>query len=364
MPKIAVLSVVAFLVAAFWFRSGAANHDHYYSNIAADEVVEFFRSSAWLDEGKQAWHIPIHGWIYEPEDSRVRKAAFAAIMKSEFGLVPTTETEANFSRRVNLMIADNERGKRIVISIAGQVFSIPESSVNGHFETTLILPLADIEDYANDSVITYEAVVAPHEQRKFAGEVMLLEPTGLSLISDIDDTVKISNINDRRGLLESTFLLDFAAVPGMASLYELWSAQGASFHFVSSSPWQLYVPLDEFLQDAGFPRSTLSLKAVRFRDRTLFDLFKKGTETKPATIQKILEAYPKRQFILVGDSGEHDPEVYSALFRKYPEQIRKIYIRNVSSAAANDERFSTLFAGIDENCWQLFDDAEAILPPD
>ena len=364
MLRIAAFSIVVFLVAIFVFRTTTAGQDHGYSNIAADEVVEFFRTSAWFDEATREWHIPVHGWIYQPEDSTARKALFASIMKREFGLVPTDETEANFTRRINLMIADNERGKRIVISMAGKSFALPQSGPNGHFETTLTLTADDVEAVADNALIRYSAVTGPDDKRTFSGEVLLVEPTGLSLISDIDDTVKISNINDRRGLLENTFLLDFAAAPGMAALYDEWSRQGASLHFVSSSPWQLYAPLDEFLESAGFQKSTLSLKLVRFRDKTLFDLFKKGTETKPAAIEKILNTYPGRQFVLVGDSGEHDPEVYAALLRKYPDQVRKVYIRNVSDASIDDDRFKTLFDGIDADCWALFEQPDSILTAD
>jgi phosphatidate phosphatase APP1 len=143
----------------------------------------------------------------------------------------------------------------------------------------------------------------------------------------------------------------------MASLYTEWAMHDVGFHFVSSSPWQLYAPLHEFLDASGFPPSEMNLKAVRFRDETLFDLFKKGTETKPPVIEKILATYPDRQFFLVGDSGEQDPEVYSAMLRKHPEQILKVFIRNVTEETRDNHRFANLFEGINDDCWQLFDHA-------
>ena len=165
-------------------------------------------------------------------------------------------------------------------------------------------------------------------------------------------------------MLEQTFLLDFQGVPGMADLYQEWDRVGFSLQFVTSSPWQLYSPLRDFLDREQFPWSALSLKSVRFRDETLFDLFKKGTETKPQVIEAILKNYPRRQFVLVGDSGEQDPEVYAGLLRRYPEQILKAFIRNVSAASPGDSRFSVVFDGIDGDRWQLFDHpGEISLPP-
>ena len=104
----------------------------------------------------------------------------------------------------------------------------------------------------------------------------------------------------------------------------------------------------------------MSLKSIRFRDETFFDLFKKGTETKPASIEKILAAYPGRDFVLVGDSGEQDPEVYAALIREYPDQVRKIHIRNVTRETPDNDRFKAVFADIEPDRWSLFDDPKTL----
>ena len=183
---------------------------------------------------------------------------------------------------------------------------------------------------------------------------------GSSVISDIDDTVKITNVTDRRSLLEHTFLLDFIAAPGMSDFYGNWTTEVTGFHYVSSSPWQLYEPLREFLDANDFPWATFSLKTVRFRDETLLDLFRKGTETKPVAIKAILDRYPRRQFVLVGDSGEQDPEVYAHFLRDRPQQVVKVYIRNVTQEAPDNARFSAVFSGIDAERWELFEHPETI----
>ena len=338
-------------------------HEITHSDIKSDETVVFFRTTAWLDEQNQEWHVPIHGWIYEPEDSTVRVKLISSILKNKYDLTPSAETDANFSRRINLLIADNERGKHIVVFVAGRTYVLPESRPNGHFEKILTIPVTEIEKFAENNLVQYKAITRKSETRTFPGEVRLVNPTGLSIISDLDDTVKVSNVTDRRSLLEHTFLLDFTAAPSMAELYNRWSRHDVSLHFVSSSPWQLYSPLKEFLDESSFPWSSFSLKAVRFRDKTLFDLFKKGTETKPVTIERILSAYGDRKFVLVGDSGEQDPEVYAAILQKHPDQILKIFIRNVTQESADNERFKSVFAGIDAQCWQLFDDPLTLVLP-
>ena len=77
-----------------------------------------------------------------------------------------------------------------------------------------------------------------------------------------------------------------------------------------------------------------------------------------------MQTYPERKFVLVGDSGEQDPEVYAALMHKYPGQVLKAYIRNVTDETAGNERFSTVFDGICTESWLLFDDPRSLVLPD
>jgi hypothetical protein len=77
--------------------------------------------------------------------------------------------------------------------------------------------------------------------RSFKCTVYVLASHGVSIISDIDDTVKISNVLSKRLLLKHTFYSYFKPVEGMSDLYQQWRDQNCQFHYVSASPWQLYV---------------------------------------------------------------------------------------------------------------------------
>ena len=334
------------------------------TDISADEYLVFFNTSAWLDESNEYWHVPIHGWVYEPEDSTVRRAVFEAALEQQFDLEVNESNEPLFARRLNLMIADNERGKNVVVEVAGETFVLPPSEPNGQFRRTLKIGVGEAETHAQEGLLRITAILDEADERRFSGAVKLVLPRGTSVISDIDDTVKISGVLDKKTLLDYTFLREFEAAPGMAERYHGWVADDVSFHFVSSSPWQLYAPLDEFLVDSGFPWATYNLKSVRFRDETFLDLFRKGTDTKPAIIKSILDRYPLREFILVGDSGEQDPEVYASLLRANPDQVRRVFIRNVSEEQPDNERFSTLFDGIEPGTWLLFEDPDVLTLPE
>ena len=326
------------------------------SSIATDETVQFFRTVASFDETTNKWRVPIHGWIYEPQQSRFRKALFSKTVQLKYGLKIDAANSVFYDRRINLLIADNERGKNIVIHLAGQQFSLPSSAPNGHFIDEILLDDTFVEPNLHNKLLSYYC--KSEDGREFHGQVQFLPPDGLSIISDIDDTVKISDVLDHRRLIDNTFLQAFAPVLGMNTRYQQLSQQTnepvSGFHFVSSSPWQLYAPLVEFLRDADFPWATLSLKAIRFRDMTLFDLFKPGTATKPDQIRAILDRFPRRQFVLIGDSGEQDPEVYAEIARAYPAQIRHIFIRNITGETLDNNRFKALQSG--DTSWRLFTD--------
>ncbi|MCX4026879.1 DUF2183 domain-containing protein [Endozoicomonas sp. SM1973] len=331
------------------------------SNIKSDEYVQFFRSSAWFDETSQLWYLPIHGWVYEPEKSIIRKQLIARSLKAKYGLsVTSQQTEKNFDRRVNLLIADNERNKTIIIKIEKQHYTLPKSLPNGHFQDIITLTQSQVDQLQQNNQIIFSAAINSKDKRNFYGAVSLIPPEGISVISDIDDTIKVTQVTDHTKLMNYTFFQDFIPTAGMPALYQSWAQQGITFHFVSSSPWHLYQPLAEFADTAGYPWASYSLKYIRFKDETLLNLFKKGTETKPQQIEAILKVYPKRKFILVGDSGEQDPEVYGELMRQYPKQIIKAFIRNVNNSLATENRYKKAFSGINGDKWQLFKDPKEV----
>lgn len=98
----------------------------------------------------------------------------------------------------------------------------------------------------------------------------------------------------------------------------------------------------------------LSLPAVASAE-TLLKLLRPGTETKPAQIEPILQRYPGRSFILIGDSGERDPEVYGDIARRFSSQVVRVLIRNVDGSSAGDPRYLSAFTGVAADKWQLFD---------
>ena len=159
----------------------------------------------------------------------------------------------------------------------------------------------------------------------------LIEPRGLSLISDIDDTIKRSNIPlGAREIFRNTFIRDLGdlCIDGVREWFGSLHHMGVQFHYCSNSPWQLYPVLATYFIIAGLPRGSLHLKQY---SGMLQGIFEPVAERKKSTLDRILRDFPDRRFLLVGDSGEADLEVYTDLALANPGRILAIFIRDVTT---------------------------------
>ncbi len=335
------------------------------AEIESDDVVLFFPTSGHQPADRREWVLPVHGWIYQPEaDSTARAVALDALRRL-LELEPTSDEMPLFKQRAWPFLVDNERGREISVQLGNRYFFLEKSQPNGHFQGELHLPVAEAEALlskreAGGRWLLYSALTGEGDDRLLAGKVQLLDDRGVSVISDIDDTIRLSNVRDRRALLEGTFLRRFEAVPGMARTYRRWAAEGAAFHYVTAGPWQLFAPLEQFRIAEDFPAGSFDMQLFRWKDRTALNLASPPDELKRPAIEALLAKYPGRQFICVGDSGQSDPELYAGLARRYPRQIVRILIRNTSGEPADGARFRAAFADLPRESWRVFEHAREL----
>jgi hypothetical protein len=332
------------------------------SPIKSDEVVLFYPTIARQDAESKEWHVAVHGSIFEPEERSLKRALLVNMLRKLLPRDLTPQEKEVFSRRVRLFLVDSERGKAISIRLGSQVYPVGTSGEDGHFRGEIRLSGQEMASLLEgrqpaDDWLAFSALMPPRDRRVFAGSVLALTAEGLSVVSDIDDTIKVTNVRNRREMVENTFLRSFQAVPGMADAYRLLAGRKAAFHYVSASPWQLYPALSDFVRDAGLPAGTFHLKPVRFGDSSMLDLVGPQEGYKTDQIESLFKAFPRRRFVLVGDSGEQDPEIYGNLARKHGEQVRAIWIRNVTQETIDNARCQSAFQGLPRSRWLLFRDA-------
>lgn len=330
------------------------------SDFAPREQVILFNTWAWRDAAAGEWVIPIHGWIFEDEPDSLTRKALLKVLEESLELDEAPAARQAFQTNARWFLVDNERDRRLKIRIGEKDYPAGPSTPNGHFHAEVRLKPEAVSrlsrvDLSGRRWLDY-SVAGSGEPPKFTGTVELLADGGLTVISDIDDTIRVTGVGSKRRMILRTFLQPWKAVTGVSALYRRWAEAGASFRYVSSSPWQLYPLLTAFLESEGFPIATFDLNLFRPKDRTLFDAFADPEETKRAKIEPLLERFPGRQFVLIGDSGEKDPEVYGTLARKYPDRVKWVFIRKVTPAGANDPRYGRAFEGVARERWRLFKD--------
>jgi len=356
-------SLMFVLASLLWSSPAIGQTGERASRIKSDERVLFFPTAARLSDDGTTWIVPIHGWIFEPEkDGLLRRAAVWKI-RDVLGIDADEPATPIFDRRVGWFLVDNERGKRIGIRIAGKECTLAESGADGHFAGIVRVPAKTVGGLATGGRLRFNAITQSDDDRQFRGMAHLVSPTGISVISDIDDTIKISEVTDKKRLILNTFFRPFRAAPGMAEVYQEWARKGVQFHFVSCSPYQLYEPLSQFATEAEFPAATYHLKRFRLKDSTFLKLFADPVEAKVKTIEALLRGYPKRKFILVGDSGEKDPEAYGILARSHPDQVVRIYIRDVTGEPADARRYLDAFKSVPAARWAVFRDPATLRLP-
>lgn len=170
-----------------------------------------------------------------------------------------------------------------------------------------------------------------------AGEVLVPPASArLAVVSDIDDTVLQTYATDLLKMLRLTFLRNARTrlpFEGVVDLYRALEA-GVSgreqnpIFYVSSSPWNLYDFLAEFMAYHGLPQGPLLLTDYGLDREKLIK--QRHAEHKLARIDELAAIYPGLPLVLIGDSGQHDPEIYLEAAARYPGRVAAIYIRHVS----------------------------------
>lgn len=350
-------------------------------------------------DGKTVWTIPVLGWVYAPISparsectgtlaSLTREALSVLVRPSADGAAVPAQSNGRLPR----FFVDNLCNQRIKLSIgslAGGITmqqSLQPAADDPFCQTLLLFPdeatipkLTPVTDagglFCGKLTLSPELVQSLSPQgQPLRLQAELIAPDGsaspvaastpaltaaaatgaavgdtaeafllrdveteVSIISDIDDTVRISHVTYKPELLRGTFFAPFRPTPGVAELYDRWQrhSPGLALHFISSSPLPLYKPLrEELMLKHPFPLATYHLKWFRIHEGTTIELLSKSPLlTKRRQIAPLLKTYPHRRFVLVGDSGERDPEVYTALVTDKllgPERLTGIFIRDVT----------------------------------
>ncbi|MEM9831276.1 MAG: phosphatase domain-containing protein [Bacteroidota bacterium] len=189
-----------------------------------------------------------------------------------------------------------------------------------------------------------DRIVKEQGKVEAVGEVLIPDArTQFGVISDVDDTVLISEVNQLFRVIKLSLTenaLTRSPFVGAAAFYRALAAgkDGKNhnpFFYVSSSPWNFYDVLEDFFAVNDIPKGPIMLRDIGIDPQKFIK--ESHSKHKPVKIRSILNTYPALKFILIGDSGQHDPEIYQQIVQEFPGRVLAIYIRDVAQPGRDAE---------------------------
>lgn len=251
----------------------------------------------------------------------------------------STSRWRNLRKNAKLLESDEIEDAVIQVKIGGWT-GVGKTDDDGVFRVVGALPTAKALSPGAHRVTATAIDDQGHPAPPAQGTLFVLPAQGLAMISDIDDTILHTGVTSKREMLKNALLKNAAQVdpvPGAASAYTKATAAGvARIFYLSGSPQNFIRRIQRFLTLRKFPLGPLLLK--NFGEDPLFD-----QETyKIGRLKQVFETHPTLRFILVGDSGEHDPELYTKIRGMYPKRVEAVVIRLVAGGDNRKERFANM----------------------
>lgn len=258
----------------------------------------------------------------------------------ESGITPSAQTDTVLTNLRNMArrFFSSEAPRARVRARVGEHELEVRADEEGFFDVRFDLREAPSENFEWHPVsMELVSPLAPGQKREWAkGWVLVPNRAEFALISDIDDTVMLSRASSVLKMFWIVLLNNAhtrLAFPGVGVFYEAlrrgkYGTSSNPLFYVSSSPWNIYDLLEDFMDVHGLPPGPIFLKDW---SPTVLG---KHEDHKLGLIRRLLATYPDLPFILLGDSGQEDPEIYAQAAVENPDRIKAVYIRDVT----DDER--------------------------
>ncbi|GAB4376650.1 MAG: DUF2183 domain-containing protein [Elainellaceae cyanobacterium] len=236
-----------------------------------------------------------------------------------------------------------------------------ETDDEGFFEVT-IQPQPAIDDDRLWQPIDLELLQPqppPCQGHDRAQALVVHNQARFGVISDIDDTIVYTAATDVLKMIRIAYLGNSKTrkpFDGVAEFYHALqqgqNGEGNPIFYVSSSAWNMYDLFAEFMDFNQIPPGPILLRDIELAPDNLLSF--KHERYKLEQIQPIFENFPQLQFILIGDSGQKDAEIYRNLANTYPNRILAVYIRNVTpNNRQRDRELEAIATDIKEQGGQL-----------
>jgi phosphatidate phosphatase APP1 len=251
----------------------------------------------------------------------------------------------NFAKNLGLLRQEELENVYVDIVFNGKTFKV-QTDDEGYFNTK-------ISGFGKAEAGYNKVQVRTSAGQKYASGVadgtVSIQPKNdksFGIVTDIDDTIQKSYVTDKMKALKTLLFKNYQTqeeVTGTSELYQALDKRNdgkvdGDVYYVSGSPNQISSRIEGFLKFNRFPEGSLDLKRIGFAAGE--DSPTKQIEYKVGKIRNLFNTYPEKKFILFGDSGEKDPEVYRQIAREFPGRVIATYINNVTGDIKTSPRYS------------------------
>ena len=308
-------------------------------------------SVAFRDRSSTDWILYNQGWYYEddPVQAYLTQKSLEKIIGKNLDL-----------NRINLFTADGQESKSVCIDGLDRTMCTitdDQGRINNTFRIRQNELTRFVQSNGNNPKLLYQISV-PNKNLRATGEIYLCDDQGITFISDLDDTIKVTGVTSTTDTLINTFTGDFKPVLGMSDAYQYWQTRyNATFAYITASPDQLYPFLRQFIDREQFPTGSFHMRHFTWFDENFVSFFMSNNYIphKIGTLNLLLNNTLNRTFVCIGDIFQLDPEIYASIYAQYPNRIAKIFIRKYANDTSGQQRLEDVFQGIPRNKWGTFE---------
>ncbi|USW56402.1 Putative phosphatidate phosphatase APP1, catalytic domain-containing protein [Septoria linicola] len=313
-----------------------------------------------------AWNVRFHGNIYkQPNTSTEQLNDLANVFLIDTSVEDLPQNQADQARNVTAAIFVVQQGNVNVSPISIEPFDGDHGGVGVAQQVTLPYETTDQGDFDVFLPINSEGLARGNETQSLQkintwvgnttngnATAYLVPDQGLTIISDIDDILRITKIYDPKEGLLNSFARPFVAWENMPEIYANWSQSlpDAHFHYLTTLPEQVTRNYEEFIYNT-YPAGSFDTRPLNFSDISA------TLAIREFLLVKIFETFPQRKFVLVADTSNSDVmKDYPMMAKNYPDQVQCIFLRNTSATDDSDHfPYDTSgFEGIDQNKYMFF----------
>ncbi|KAI0181703.1 hypothetical protein GGR52DRAFT_51972 [Hypoxylon sp. FL1284] len=347
------------------------------SDLAATptQVLNLPAYANWTDQG---WNVRVHGNVFkQPNISQEKLDDLANVFLIGTDIDELSPPEQTQARNLTSEIfVIQQKDRNVTINFENDVDVRPDASggvINAGGAQSITMPYPTTDEGDFDAFVILQNTTGNNDGHLMAGNATssiqalnmyangtdtgnatayLVPPTGFTIISDIDDILRVTKIYDPKEGLLNSFARAFTPWMNMPDIYANWSATIPNFHFhyLTTTPEQVTRNYMEFIYKT-YPLGSFDTRPLNFSDVSA------TLSIRKALLDKIFQTFPQRKFVLMADTSNSDVmKDYPQMVRDYPGQVQCIFLRNTTATDDTDlfPYDTSGFEGIDQRQYMFF----------